>query len=35
MVHRDIKTDNVLLDSEFNGWLSDFGLAKLYEHGSP
>jgi serine/threonine protein kinase len=24
----------VLLDSEFNGRLSDFGLAKLYEHGS-
>ena len=34
VVHRDIKVGNVLLDFEFNGRLSDFGLAKLYEHGS-
>ncbi|ESW12493.1 hypothetical protein PHAVU_008G117800 [Phaseolus vulgaris] len=34
VVHRDIKASNVLLDSELNGRLGDFGLSRLYEHGT-
>ncbi|KAK2631062.1 hypothetical protein EUGRSUZ_L03470 [Eucalyptus grandis] len=34
VIHRDIKASNILLDAEFNGRLGDFGLAKLYDHGT-
>nr|GMC93720.1 L-type lectin-domain containing receptor kinase IV.1-like [Ipomoea batatas] len=34
VIHRDIKSSNILLDSEWNGRLGDFGLARLYDHGS-
>ncbi|XP_077236878.1 L-type lectin-domain containing receptor kinase SIT2-like [Tasmannia lanceolata] len=34
VIHRDIKASNVLLDHEFNGRLGDFGLSRLYDHGT-
>ncbi|CAO2840730.1 unnamed protein product [Amaranthus hypochondriacus] len=34
VIHRDVKASNVLLDGEMNARLGDFGLARLYDHGT-
>ncbi|XP_050371599.1 L-type lectin-domain containing receptor kinase IX.1-like [Argentina anserina] len=33
VLHRDIKSSNVMLDANYNAKLGDFGLAKLVDHG--
>ncbi|KAH7672776.1 Non-specific serine/threonine protein kinase protein [Dioscorea alata] len=34
VIHRDVKASNILLDCDMNGRLGDFGLSRLYDHGS-
>ena len=33
IIHRDLKTDNVVLDENFHPYITDFGFSKFYETG--
>ncbi|KAL1543604.1 non-specific serine/threonine protein kinase [Salvia divinorum] len=33
VIHRDVKSSNVLIDGDMSPRLGDFGLARLYDHG--
>ncbi|CAJ1807547.1 unnamed protein product [Sphenostylis stenocarpa] len=33
VIHRDVKTSNILIDGNLSARLGDFGLARLYNHG--
>uniref|UniRef100_A0A0E0AHU2 non-specific serine/threonine protein kinase n=1 Tax=Oryza glumipatula TaxID=40148 RepID=A0A0E0AHU2_9ORYZ len=34
VIHHNIKASNVLIDRQMNGCLGDFGLSRLYDHGT-